>query len=132
MSRFGWRRVSPRSGWRSTAPEGRLLRTLPGVRPATPVLAPDRDSRLSDGVVIETTLRARVLGAPLLRINGTVSVSPARLVVPPSPQVVRGKVAPGGREAVAPDSRNAVGTTPGAALAEAARLLRESRQRLEA
>jgi hypothetical protein len=91
-------------------------------------LAPDRDSRLSGGVVVETTLKARVLGAPLLRIDGTVLVSPARLVVPPTPQVVRGEVATDGREAVAHDSRTAVGT----ALAEAARLLGENRRRLEA
>lgn len=83
-------------------------------------------------MVVETTLKARVLGAPLLRIDGTVLVSPARLVVPPTPQVVRGEVATDGREAVVHDSRTAVGTAPGAALAEAARLLIENRHRLEA
>jgi hypothetical protein len=96
------------------------------------VLTPDPDSRLSDGVVIETTLRARVLGVPVLRINGTVSVSPARLVVPPPPQVVRGEVATGGRKTVAFDPRKEVEAAPGAALAEATRLLRESRRRLRA
>ena len=41
---------------------------------------PDSDGDLSDGVVIEARLKARILGAPVLRVNGTVVVSPGRVV----------------------------------------------------
>jgi hypothetical protein len=46
-------------------------------------LAPDGDGRLSEGVLIETHLLARLLGLRLLRIDGVVTVAPAR--VAPSP-----------------------------------------------
>ena len=93
------------------------------------MLTPDRDSRLSDGVVIETRLRARLLGAPVLRVDGTVLVSPARLVASSPPPVVRGDVVSGGRtvSGAAPRSQ---GAAPGTALAQATRLLEESRKRL--
>jgi hypothetical protein len=83
------------------------------------MLTPDRDSRLSDGVVIETRLRARLLGAPVLRIDGTVLVSPARVDSPTPPRAVQGDLVSG--------SRDLVRTVPGAALAQASRLLEESR-----
>ncbi|HSK32106.1 MAG TPA: hypothetical protein VK903_01350 [Propionicimonas sp.] len=93
------------------------------------MLTPDRDSRLSDGVVIETRLRARLLGAPVLRVDGTVHVSPARLVEPTSPPVVRGVVVSDGRTGSGAVPRSQ-GAAPGSALAQATRLLEESRQRL--
>jgi hypothetical protein len=46
-------------------------------------LAPDGDGRLSEGVLIETHLLARLLGIRLLRVDGVVTVAPAR--VAPSP-----------------------------------------------
>jgi hypothetical protein len=46
-------------------------------------LAPDGDAQLSQGVLVETHLLARVLGIRLLRIDGVVTVAPARLS--PSP-----------------------------------------------
>ena len=45
-----------------------------------PALHPDPDNRLADGVVVETTLVARLLGLKVLRIDGTVLLSPARVV----------------------------------------------------
>lgn len=42
-------------------------------------LRPDSDSSLSDGVVVETHLRARLLGVRLLRVDGVVLLSPGRL-----------------------------------------------------
>lgn len=86
------------------------------------MLTPDRDSRLSDGLVIETRLRARIFGASVLRIDGTVLVSPARVDPPTSPRVVPGEVVS--------SRRDGVRTVPGAALAQASRLLEESRARL--
>ena len=56
-------------------------------RPTAAVL-PDSDGQLSDGVVIETRLKARLLGAPVLRVDGTVLVSPGRLVDLPTRRVV--------------------------------------------
>ena len=96
MSRFGWLPGTRRNGWSGTAPEERSRPTSPEAPRARPVLTPDRDSRLSDGVVIETRLRARLLGAPLLKVDGTVLVSPARLVASTPPPVVRGDVVSGG------------------------------------
>jgi len=93
------------------------------------VLTPDRDSKLSDGVVIETRLRARVLGAPLLKVDGTVHVSPARLVASTPPPVVRGDVV-SGAHSVSGAAPRSQGAAPGAALAQATRLLEENRKRL--
>jgi hypothetical protein len=52
-------------------------------------LAPSLDSRLSDGVLVETSILARVLGLKLLTLEGTVLLSPARLG-----EVNRGAAAP--------------------------------------
>lgn len=65
-------------------------------------------SELSDGIVVRTQLLGRVLGLRVLRIDGTVLVSPARPLQPPP-------ASPPGRT-VGP---------PGARLAEAGRLLDE-------
>jgi len=45
-------------------------------------LHPDGDSHLSDGVVVETHLLARLLGLRLLRVDGVVLLSPGRLESP--------------------------------------------------
>jgi hypothetical protein len=42
-------------------------------------LAPSPDSQLSEGVLVETSLLARLLGIRLLTVEGTVLLSPARL-----------------------------------------------------
>ena len=54
-------------------------------------LQPDAGAQLADGVVVETRLVARLLGMRVLRVDGTVCLSPARvvdrspvLVVPPA------------------------------------------------
>jgi hypothetical protein len=47
-------------------------------------LAPDGDGRLSEGVLVETHLLARLLGLRLLRVDGVVTIAPARLA--PSPR----------------------------------------------
>ena len=78
MNRSGWWRRRPRNGSRSTAPGGRSRRGS-SISPHAVVL-PDGNGQLSDGVVIETRLKARLLGAPVLRVDGTVVVSPGRLV----------------------------------------------------
>ena len=44
-----------------------------------PVLQPDPGGSLTEGVVVRTSLVARLLGVRLLRIDGTVLIAPARL-----------------------------------------------------
>jgi hypothetical protein len=43
------------------------------------ILAPATGSHLSDGVVVQTQLVARLLGVRLLRVEGVVHLAPARL-----------------------------------------------------
>ena len=42
-------------------------------------LAPDRGRRLSDGALVEASIRARLLGIPLLRLDATVVLAPAEI-----------------------------------------------------
>jgi len=104
-SRFWHRR--PPSEWSRTARTGHWRRgsTTGGIAPP---LRPDAASELSDGIVVQTQLLGRVLGVRLLRIDGTVLVSPARVA-----SSSEGRVAGDGRSS-------------GVELAEAARLLREN------
>jgi hypothetical protein len=49
-------------------------------------LAPDRGRRLSDGALVEASIRARLLGIPLLRLEATVVLVPAEITAPsPAP-----------------------------------------------
>jgi hypothetical protein len=48
----------------------------------TAAVIPDSSKRLSEGVVVQTSLLARVLGIKLLTVEGTVLLSPARLQQP--------------------------------------------------
>lgn len=90
------------------------------MRTAMASLRPDGDSQLSDGVVVETRLTARLLGVRLLRVDGVVLMSPARLVGPaPS-------ASSGGRMTTASPAPN------GLMLAQAAQLLRENDAQLRA
>lgn len=79
-------------------------------------LRPDAASELSDGVVVQTQLLGRVLGVRLLRVDGTVLVTPARLASGPLAAT----------RATAPSAGPTAVTAPGSELAEAARLLREN------
>ncbi len=73
-------------------------------------LAPDAASHLSDGVVVETRLIARLLGVRVLRIDGVVHLAPARLE----------RLGPGGSETGRPVAAD---RQLGAGLARASRLL---------
>ncbi|HWM75892.1 MAG TPA: hypothetical protein VNQ53_19235, partial [Nocardioides sp.] len=88
MSRFAFGPGRRRNGSRHTARTGRWPQAVRGT--ATPALLPDGASQLSDGIVVETRLTARLLGVRLLRVDGIVLMSPARLSGPPpaaSPRV---------------------------------------------
>jgi hypothetical protein len=77
-------------------------------------LAPDAAAALTEGVLVETHLLARVAGVRLLRIDGVVALAPARLVASASdPRAV-------------PLTSTVV---PGAGLERAAHLLRECDRR---
>ena len=93
MSRFGDWRARRRTTSRRTVRAGRWRRG-PRRAPPQPALAPDVDSHLSDGVVVETRLVARLLGVRRLKVDGVVLLAPARLGTPePRPaalQVARG------------------------------------------
>jgi hypothetical protein len=58
--------------------------------------APDRVRRLSDGALVEASVRARLLGIPLLRLDATIVLVPAGIAdrssapsVPPTPASAR-------------------------------------------
>ena len=76
MSRFGGRRRRRRHAWKTTA--GRAAQqTLATTTADPPVAVPDGNKDLSGGVLIETSVLARLLGVKLLTLEGTVIVSPA-------------------------------------------------------
>jgi hypothetical protein len=112
MSRFGTSRSRRGDASKRTARAARWRAGRTGT--GAPALLPDPASRLSDGVVVETRLTARLLGLRLLRVDGLVLVNPARLV-----DRVPAGVPPGARPEATGDG-----------LATAARLLRENDERL--
>ena len=118
--------MSRYASWRGTEPSAsrRTARTVPwrlGTthRGAVPVLRADPGSRLSEGVLVETRLTARVLGLRLLRVDGIVCLAPGRLV---DGEVVT--------EPARPIGRPQHGPPPGAELARAAQLLAENSRAL--
>ena len=97
---------------------GRLRTGSSQVTP-TPVLRPDAANRLGDGVVVQTYLTARLLGVRILRVDGTVLLSPGRLVEAP-PHAVNGTRPTFAASATAEDDT----------LARAGQLLRENGEHL--
>jgi hypothetical protein len=43
------------------------------------VVSPDRTRRLAEGALVQASVRARVLGLPLLRLDATVVLAPAEI-----------------------------------------------------
>jgi hypothetical protein len=52
--------------------------------PAALAAVPDPAKRLSDGVLVEACIRARLLGMPLLKVEATIVLAPAGLRAPTS------------------------------------------------
>jgi hypothetical protein len=50
-----------------------------GTAPVVLTAAPDRTRRLSDGALVQASIRARLLGIPLLRLHATVVLAPAEI-----------------------------------------------------
>ena len=58
-----------------------------GVRTSAPVAmsaAIDPSRRLSEGALVQASVRARLLGIPLLRLDATVALMPATITAPSS------------------------------------------------
>lgn len=58
-----------------------------GARAATPVAmsaAIDPRRRLSEGALVQASVRARLLGIPLLRLEATIALMPAAITAPSS------------------------------------------------
>ena len=128
MSSSVRRRVRRVRGSRRTARPGHWRRgSRTGSEPTPITLQPDAASTLADGVVVETRLVARLLGLTLLRVDGLVLLSPARVREPqPAVRAARGS-APSASVAYRND-----GVRAGERLALAGRLLASTETRLGA
>ena len=65
----------------------RQRRAARSVRTSAPVAmsaAIDPSRRLSEGALVQASVRARLLGIPLLRLDATVALMPAAITAPPS------------------------------------------------
>ena len=65
----------------------RQRRAARGVRTSTPVAmsaAIDPRRRLSEGALVQASVRARLLGIPLLRLDATIALMPAAITAPSS------------------------------------------------
>jgi len=54
-------------------------RRVDGTGPVTVTAAVDRGRRLSEGSLVQASVRARLLGIPLLRLEATVLLAPATI-----------------------------------------------------
>jgi hypothetical protein len=81
--------------------------------------APVHGRRLSEGALVEASVRARVLGIPLLRLEATVALVPAEFANP-SPATRGPPARPSARSSGAPPAGSANG-----GLAEAVRSINE-------
>jgi hypothetical protein len=79
MSRLSRRLRPRRNGWKATATAADGRRVLDPIPSRRQMVVPDSSKRLSDGLVIETAVVARLLGVKLLTLEGTVLASPAHL-----------------------------------------------------
>jgi hypothetical protein len=104
---------------------GRLSRQANGI---SSVLAADRNSRLSEGALVEAHVRARVLGIPLLKVEALVALLPARIATRFAQAAEVRTFAPTRPAA----SRKMRSEAPGSGLAEAIRSLEEARDTLAA
>jgi hypothetical protein len=61
--------------------------------PVALTAAADRRRRLSEGALVQASIRARLLGIPLLRLDATVALMPAAITASASPGVGRDSLA---------------------------------------
>jgi hypothetical protein len=87
---------------------------------------PDPRKRLSDGVLAEACIRARLIGIPLLKIEGSVVLAPAGLTAPtsaPRDRPIRSSPRPS-------DTAQTDSAAPGQGLLEAVRTINEGAELL--
>jgi hypothetical protein len=64
--------------------ERRAVRGVGASAPLALTAAVDPSRRLSEGALVQASIRARLLGIPLLRLDATVVLMPAAITAPPS------------------------------------------------
>ncbi len=129
--------------WRRRRPTGsrqRLESSLPARIPSRTITVPDSNGSLSEGVVVEANVWARVLGLKVLRVRADILLVPARLKPPDARSRSTSPVVPrpeqtsalnaSGRAAGRASSVRALNDGAGA-LAEAIRLIDESEHTLD-
>ena len=97
--------------------------------PRAPVVLlapPDRGRRLSEGALVQASVRARVLGIPLLKLEATVVLAPAAVAAAPS-AALQPPTRTSARSSGVPPARS--GAT-GHGLAEAVRSINEGAELL--
>jgi hypothetical protein len=102
-------------------------RAVGATGPVALTAAPDRSRRLSAGAIVEASIRARVLGIPLLRLDAAVVLVPAGITAPSSAPY-EPPARPSARSAGVPSTRS--GAAPGHGLAEAVRSINEGAELL--
>ena len=63
---------------------GRAARSIKTSDPVALTAAVDPSRRLSEGALVQASVRARLLGIPLLRLDATVVLMPAAITAPSS------------------------------------------------
>jgi hypothetical protein len=66
----------------------RAARRVKTSAPVALSAAVDRSRRLSEGGLVQASVRARLLGLPVLRLDATVVLMPAAITASPSPVAV--------------------------------------------
>lgn len=104
--------------------DGRRLR--PGRIERLVRVVPERDSRLSEGTLVEAVVQARLLGAPILRLDARVVLTPAKPepVAPIDTRPARSSNRSAARARTSSPNNTAV--PAGSALAEAVTLVEQS------
>jgi hypothetical protein len=91
-----------------------------------PVVGPDLRGRLSDGALVEGSIRARLLGIPLLRLDAKLVLVPAGVTVRPPARHVLPAHTPTRPSVMQPRRSD----PPGRSLAEAVRTIDEGAELL--
>jgi hypothetical protein len=119
------------TGWRLNHSKTSFPAAPRAVGTTAPVVltaVPDRSRRLSDGAIVEASIRARVLGIPLLRLDAAVVLVPAGMTAPsPAPYEPPAPASARSSSGV-PSTRS--GAAPGHGLAEAVRSINEGAELL--
>lgn len=133
MARLLRRRSTPRRGWRSTAREAASRSLERGATTPLARVVPDaRQDPAFDGVIIEASVLARLLGMKLLTLEGTIVLRPALVQQLADHSSPEDPVAPIERSAADPADPHQGIPSPGPRLAQARQLITASAEELRA